>query len=91
MLLEWLSITSRVRLPRPSCGASMIASQFEPSFSSASPVRTMTRGSVGALGAQRERAADGHRQAVAERAGRDLDAGDEQAVGMAAQPAALHG
>src|SRR5206468_3302868 len=41
--LERLSIATSVRLSSPTAPAWRIASQFEPSFSSASPVRTTTR------------------------------------------------
>ena len=45
----WLSTVRSMSPPSASAGATRIASQFEPSFSSASPVRTTTRGSASAL------------------------------------------
>ena len=84
-VLERLSTTISVRLASFAEPAWRIASQFEPSFSSASPVRTNTRCSSSAARAQRVRDADRHRQPVAERARRDLDAGHVVAVRVAAE------
>jgi hypothetical protein len=85
-LLESLSTTIRVRFPRPRAPAWRTASQLEPSLSSPSPVRTKT-GFVEPARSQRVGDADGHRQAVAERPGRDLDTGHPTAVRMRAQDA----
>ena len=73
-----------VRLSRPNWLAAMAASQLLPSCSSPSPVSTKVRQAAPSIFAA-ERGADGDRQAVAERAGVGLDAGDLVAVRVAVQ------
>jgi hypothetical protein len=62
-----------------------MASQLEPSFSSASPHSTMTRGLGQTLCSKGERNADAHREPVPERSRGRLDAGHQHAIGVRAQ------
>ncbi len=74
-------------LPSRKWAAAMTASQTDPSLSSPSPINVTTRLRA-AVEASRERHPDRDRQAVAERAGRRLDARQVVAARMHAEPAA---
>ena len=84
---EWLSTTIAVRRPSPRRPASWTASQLLPSSSSASPTRQNDPRPLAPARLEAERRADRDRQAVAERAARDLDA-RARARGRGGSPAA---
>ena len=84
----WLASTIATTLPRPKWEAEPAASQTWPSFSSWSPSSTQIRRLVVAAQARRLRHPDPDREAVAEAAGGEVDAGDAAHVGVVAERAA---